>query len=107
VIGSKGATLFIFEHDERVAVGSERNVSCLPPLAAVRVRAAAGLANVSGVKAARVSLSGEIERDAEREELPGIRESWTASLLSLRRALAAEALVGCKSLDLGGSGREG
>jgi hypothetical protein len=94
VTGSKGVTSCNLERGARVATGNNKKVRCLPPLAAVRVRAAAGLVNDSDASGARVSLSGEIEREAEREELPGINGSTPASLLSRGRDLAAEALVG-------------
>jgi hypothetical protein len=90
------------ERGALVAAGNERKVRGLPDLAAVRVRAAAGLKKVS----ARVSLSGEIERDTDLDELSTILESAPASVLSRGRALAADALVGCSSLDLVNSTRE-
>jgi hypothetical protein len=106
VIGSRGATLSGLERGALVVVGKERNEMGLPALAAVRVRAAAGLTNVSKTCPERVSLSGEIEWEMERDVVPGPLESATVSLLSQRRDLAAEAFVGCSSLDLEDSVRE-
>jgi hypothetical protein len=89
-----------------VTTGKERNVRVLPALAAVRVRAAAGLVKESGACLVRVSLSGDIERDTDRDKLSAALDSTPVSPLSRRRDLAVDALVGCRSLDFDDSTRE-
>jgi hypothetical protein len=106
VTGSKGVELCNLERGALVAAGSDRNVRGLPPLAAVRVRAAAGLTKVSKMWTPRASLSGEMERETDRDLPPRAGGSATTSIPSLGNDLAADALVGCSNLDFEDSVRD-
>jgi hypothetical protein len=106
-MGSRGDESRSLDRGARVTAGNERKVRGFPPLAAVRVRVAAGLTKELKWCTPRESLSGEIERETDREELSSkVAGSAAVSLLSRGRDLAAEALVGCSNLDLDDSARD-
>lgn len=101
--GSRREALGGLGFDALVVAGSDWKTMFFPDLTAFRVREAAGLEKISGVECSPSSLTGEMDQDTDHEAGVKVREVGRASLTSLGRDRAADALVGLSKRDLKGS----